>query len=400
MLKIKKILLGIVIAVFAAGIGFNTYAGIRMMNQLNKVNNDNKQTNETLEEFKKLFDTELQGDVNQEDDVTISGGYEIKSTTHISDAYKTGNTDSLSDKDKEVLDMASEVLDDIISDDMTDYEKELAVYEWMTTELRYDNGALVVIPTTQEDCDNPYGVLKYHNAVCVGYATTFRLFMQMMDIECMVVHNSERYHSWNLVKLDDEWYHTDIYSDSDTSNYANFNVNDAVRSQEQSWNTSFFPAANGIKYNYGYQNRRTFEDVYDIPELISELYEGENSTSCFLEAKNGFSAENQAIASMIMDTISERISYNNEDFYEMLTYTWIPKGEDDFYLDIIVTKSDSDGAFDYELSDDDYNKINEAVNEYFPDYDMDWGDEDWSGEEWGNEDWGDEYPDGLIIPEG
>ena len=103
---------------------------------------------------------------------------------------------------------------------------------------------------------------------------------------------------------------------------------------------------------------------------------------------------------MIMDTISERISYNNEDFYEMLTYTWIPKGEDDFYLDIIVTKSDSDGTFDYELSDDDYNKINEAVNEYFPDYDMDWGDEDWSGKEWGNEDWDSEYPDGLIIPEG
>ncbi len=115
-------------------------------------------------------------DIAQENDVLIANEYEIKSTEQISDAYKTGNAQGLSDKDRATLDVASAVLDKVINDGMSDYEKEVGVY--------------------------PYGVLKYHNAVCVGYATTFRLFMQMMDSECMVVHNSERYHSWNLVKLD------------------------------------------------------------------------------------------------------------------------------------------------------------------------------------------------------
>ena len=127
----------------------------------------------------------------QEDGVVILDQYEIVSTLPISEAYRSGNTNGLSAKDKETLELASAVLKEIITEDMTPYEKEKAVYDWMAKELSYDTGALQVVPQTSADCDNPYGTLKYHNAVCVGYATTFRLFMQMLDIPCMVVHNDE-----------------------------------------------------------------------------------------------------------------------------------------------------------------------------------------------------------------
>ena len=145
-------------------------------------------------------------DVGQEDDVVIAEDYTILSTLPISDAYRSGDRSALTDKQKETLDMASEVLDQIITEGMDDYAKEEAVYLWMTKNLAADSGLLLVIPSTHADCDNPYGVLKFHNAVCVGYATTFRLFMQMLGIPCMVVHNSERYHSWDLVQLDGGWY--------------------------------------------------------------------------------------------------------------------------------------------------------------------------------------------------
>lgn len=49
--------------------------------------------------------------------------------------------------------------------------------------------------------------------------------MQMMDIECKVVHTTDRIHSWDEVKLDGEWYHTDIYSDAGSPNYSHFNMN-------------------------------------------------------------------------------------------------------------------------------------------------------------------------------
>ena len=69
-------------------------------------------------------------DVAQENDVTIGGEYVIKATTQISDAYKSGNTSNLSDKDKETLNMAKSVLDEIITDGMSDYEKETIASLW------------------------------------------------------------------------------------------------------------------------------------------------------------------------------------------------------------------------------------------------------------------------------
>ena len=94
-------------------------------------------------------------------------------------------------------------------------------------------------PTAPEYSAEPYGVLEYGAAVCVGFATTFRLFMQMMDIDCMVVHNS--YHSWNLVNLDGDWYHTDIYSDVGRGNYANFNMTDEMCSNGHNWDNNLLP---------------------------------------------------------------------------------------------------------------------------------------------------------------
>ena len=62
-------------------------------------------------------------DVAQEDDVVIADEYTIKSTKNISDAYKEGRENSLSKEDKDTLDMAKKVLDEIITDGMSDYEK-------------------------------------------------------------------------------------------------------------------------------------------------------------------------------------------------------------------------------------------------------------------------------------
>ena len=103
---------------------------------------------------------EDQNEETTEDYVTIAEQYEIKPTTNISDAYKSGDTSKLTDREKETLDMAKDALKEMkIKDGMSDFEKEKAVYDWMTSSLQYDSGALTVIPSTQEDCDNPYGVL-------------------------------------------------------------------------------------------------------------------------------------------------------------------------------------------------------------------------------------------------
>ena len=67
--------------------------------------------------------------------------------------------------------------------------------------------------------------------------------MQMLGIDCMVVHDSHLSHSWDLVKLDGQWYHTDIYSDagSGEGNFSHFTLNEEMMNSQE-WNTDFFPA--------------------------------------------------------------------------------------------------------------------------------------------------------------
>lgn len=326
----------------------------------------------------------------KEDDVLIADEYMIKSTLSISDAYKSGDRDSLSDKEKETLDMASKVLDEIIDKDMSDFEKELAVYDWMTSTLASDTGSFLVVPDTQQDCENPYGVLKFHNAVCVGYATTFRLFMQMLDIDCMVVHNDDLYHTWDLVKLDGEWYHTDIYSDVGVGGYSHFNRNDDMMSQDQSWDTDFFPAANGVKYNHAYMNKTVCDDIYDLPSAVREIINNEQSTSAFEFGCEIGDSEAVLVNTMMSDI--ESCLNNSADYVDLyLNWYWCEvDGQYILFLNIDGFMNNYiEPSEPIDIPEGAYDKIESAVSDSFgdleplPDDYWDYGDSDdtyWTGD--------------------
>lgn len=128
---------GIVSVVLIAGMAGSVVLGIKMSDKLDDMGKKNHELQEKVEELLKKGQ-----DVAQEDDVTIAEQYTIKSTKHISDAYLSGDDSKLSDKDKETLKMASDIIDKIIKDGMSDYEKELAVYEWLTMYTSQDEGQL------------------------------------------------------------------------------------------------------------------------------------------------------------------------------------------------------------------------------------------------------------------
>lgn len=284
-----------------------------------------------LEQRQAQEEEESEESATSEDGVRIAGEYVVRPTTAVSDAYLSGDSSALTDREKETLSMASAILDQIITDGMTPFEKERAVYDWMVANLAYDQGALVVIPTTGADSDNPYGVLKYHNAVCVGYATTFRLFMQMLGIPCMVVHNNELYHSWDLVQLDDHWYHVDIYADVGNTGYSNFNVPDGVRLQQQSWDTGFFPAADSLTYNICWQNRKTVADPNGVAAALRQALD--DGLDCFaLSFPTSFSNADAIVAQKTIGALETALSSNSVD------------GMPDFLRNQFWTKDDS-GAY-------------------------------------------------------
>ncbi len=304
-------------------------------------------------------------DVAQEDDVKIAGEYVVKSTLPISDAYKSGDTSKLSDRDKETLDMAKAVMDEVITDDMTDYEKEQAIYRYLTKGMKASTSILTVI---NEDCDgrtdndNPHDVLKNHSAVCVGYATTFRMFMQMMDIECMVVHSSDLVHTWDLVKLDDGcWYHTDCYMDSGETSYANFNMDDATCGQGHEWNHDFFPAAKGHKYNYILSICEEIKDIYAVPEWVMKAATDKKEViSCTFE--KDITEETEPLAAYMAETMAENL--NNSDKLNVNS-RWLKNDEGKYvltyYFEYTQDNADQLSEKTREKADD---KIQKALEKY------------------------------------
>ena len=297
-------------------------------------------------------------DTPKEDDVTIGGRYVIKSTKAISDAYISGNSSSLSDKDKETLEMAENVIKKIIKEGMSDYKKEKAVYLYLVKTLSGSEDVLNVISTATTENSDPHDVLKNKSAVCVGYATTFRMFMQMLGIECKVVHSSDLTHSWDLVKLDDGWYHTDCYMDSSSSTYGNFNMNDTMCSINHAWTKENYPAADGVKYNYVLKNAKELSDVTKMPDYVAKMInEGKTLISCSFDS---LSEKEQRKASYIGDSLTSALSGEERS----LTIQWTRSSDEEFVAIVNVTYYEEEEQLDEGLYEEIDELVSKAVEKY------------------------------------
>lgn len=184
-------------------------------------------------------------------------------------AWESGDTSALTPKNLAVYSACARVLSEIIAPGMTDYEKELAVNDWMVLNGQYDPAELESAPLGEPDPDNanPYGFLVKGVGICLGYSTTFQLFMDLLGIECITVrgfaHGGSEEHAWNMVRLEGDWYCVDvtwndpIFTDW-TPNYETvlyyarlyFNVTSAyMRATDHQWSGDI-PEANGVKYAY------------------------------------------------------------------------------------------------------------------------------------------------------
>lgn len=334
--------------------------------------------NETLveiSEFTTSLSSKIGGEFGEttEDGVIIGMEYEIVSTRALSDAYLAGDWSHLTEDEQETIELAAEVIDEVIEDGMTDYEKEVAIYDWMFENIKHDDGITVAIPTTGNYCDNPHGVLLTHKAVCVGFATTFRLFMHMLDIECMVVHDTYLSHSWDLVKIGDGWYHTDLYMDAEGTRYANFNMTDEICYQSNDWDMSFYPAANSTEYCYSVMSAVEFESLQSAAQDIRELVEGEEGrTLTYKITGDDMYTVYQQLELMVSEADYYVMNSDISD-YGYLYYQLSFADDDALYysiqFEVYYYNDDYNDYEDYEeLSDREYDQAYRIIEEAFEDF--------------------------------
>lgn len=176
-------------------------------------------------------------------------------TSPVVEAYRTGDTSSLSEQDAAILEACKQVLDQTITNDMSPAEQELAIHDWMIDHTAYDESQ--ALPNR----NHPYGLLIEGQVVCMGYANTFQLFMDLLDIPCVTVTSTT--HAWNLVQLDGEWYGVDVTWDDPLGSFVDvpatdepehhryFNVtSDFLRQTGHEWDDSTVPEAEGTRWTW------------------------------------------------------------------------------------------------------------------------------------------------------
>ena len=198
----------------------------------------------------------------------------------LSNFYKPTITDS---QTQQVYDEAVSVLRTICDDTMTEYQKVLAIYDWIITSVQYDTNLYlgnIDSGKASVDYDGYYldGVFLHHKAVCDGKAKAFALLCGMEGIRCLRITgdasqpanpSDKSGHAWNKVFIDidgngiREWYIVDTtwgdrtvkYSETETKenlSYTYFLLRDSDVASTHTECDLILPVAN-TTYDY-YQN--------------------------------------------------------------------------------------------------------------------------------------------------
>ena len=251
--------------------------------------------------------------------------------------------DRMSEKVKTLLDGADEVVDV--------YHKEKLLHDRLLDVCRYAEGVGSISDGWQYF--TPYGALVDGTAVCEGYSKAFQILLSCAGIEGYTVkgYADDVRHMWNLVKIDDEWYHVDpTWNDGDDEiNYEFFNLStyeiekshsiDPIDSGKEEKNVNFFlPVCNSMQMNYynvdgicidqfdnetdqkmvayivgnvNSDNRYlyiTVGDDLDYGECFSTLFEAPNHRIYhYIELANGFLDSNHKI-----DRVGMKLLQNEE----------------------------------------------------------------------------------------
>ena len=116
-----------------------------------------------------------------------------------------------------IKDIANDFLKNYITDEMSDFEKEMQIIKYLVATVTYDSDEANDDTPFLNDSYKAYGALVNHKAVCSGYAKAFDLLAKYCGLITFIVTgeainsaNQNGAHAWNQICLDGEWYNVDV----------------------------------------------------------------------------------------------------------------------------------------------------------------------------------------------
>lgn len=220
-------------------------------------------------------------------------------------AFALENTDfqytySTSEKSfmEQKLNLAVEEAMQVIRSGMSEYQKELALHNYLVDRVTYDHAA-ASDPSSEEHASafTAYGALVEGAAVCEGYARAYSLLLNRAGLENTLASGylttDQVGHIWNMVQIGGEWYHVDptLNDTSDGDFHLYFNVSDTFIKTDHRIDPSFsaateetlrtmvfnmpLPAASSMTYNWAVNFGTYIESQGDMIEVVSAAIERE-----------------------------------------------------------------------------------------------------------------------------
>lgn len=166
------------------------------------------------------------------------------------------DSDTLLQMKKDLQQKACEIIASNVAKNMPPYMKVYIIHNYIINNCKY--------ATDYETNKNPYyytayGALINGKAVCDGYASAAKLLFDLCGIENIKVTGTSKGigHAWNLIKLDNDYYHIDTtwddpisYNGIDYLKYNYYNLTDNEISIDHAWKTQDYPNANSTVYSY------------------------------------------------------------------------------------------------------------------------------------------------------
>lgn len=193
---------------------------------------------------------------------------------------------------------AKEISDSIIKDGMSDYDKEIAINDYLCENAAYNDKITEAISDDGTIDDSviyeysnsftPYGILCENVGVCESYAEAFLLIAQECGLEAIIETGKMQNvnHEWNLVKIDGGWYMLDTTNnDSDTIKNMYVNLPDDVASLYVQKSTEAYMdnvaseyTSESMDYEYYNVNGLYSEDKAKVTDILAnELTKGGDS---------------------------------------------------------------------------------------------------------------------------
>lgn len=207
---------------------------------------------------------------------TVSG-VKISYDVQLCYAIRTGDISVLSATEKEIYAYLKDVIEETNAKKLSRIDAVKALHDYLVLNLKYDESFQIL-------SHSPEGVMKNKTAVCDGYARTMRLLLLMIGIDSKIVNGSARneFHAWNLVKLEDGWYHIDVTWDDPIPDvegkigYLYFLRNDADMAKTHVWESEISCTKNNYQeYVYG-------EVLCDSYDTMLKVYNKQIETEEYL----------------------------------------------------------------------------------------------------------------------